>query len=391
MTSASCPSEEELSRALAGGADARVARHLVGCATCRAKQATFRSAIERAKGLPTSLPDRGRRDEVRASLLATAAAEPLGSRGRAAWLMGVVAIGAAAALVSGLERRHVAPEPAPRSHVVVRGGVGARYEITSPPPSEIVRLWEGEIDLDVRPLGPRDRVRVQVGDGEVEVRGTRFQVTARADKLAAVEVTHGRVEVRPAGAVMAVLGAGQTWRAPEVVVVAPALAPPGGAPEGASPRQAGAASARPRHAARAEAGVERALRPTRQETLYDDAWDALRARRFAAAATGFTRVLAEAPVGPFAAEAAFWRATALARGGEADQALVAYREFIGRYKTSPRRGEASAILGWLLVDAQRPEEAAPLFGAALSDPHENVRVSAREGLQAAHGTAAVGR
>ena len=379
MTSASCPSEEELTRALGAGADARVARHLEGCATCRAKQAAFRSAIERAKGLPTSLPDRRRRDEVRASLLATAAAEPLGSRGRAAWLIGFVAIGAAAALVSGLERRRLAPEPAPRSHVVVRGGVGARYEITSPP-WEIVRLWEGEIDLDVQPLGPRDRVLVQVGDGEVEVRGTRFQVTARADKLAAVAVTHGRVEVRPAGAVMAVLGAGQTWRAPEAVI-APTLAPPGGTPEGASPP--GASSARPRHAARAEAGVERALRPTRQEALYDDAWDALRARRFAAAATEFTRVLSEAPLGPFAAEAAFWRATALARGGESDKALVAYREFIGTYKTSPRRGEASAILGWLLVDARRPEEAAPLFGAALSDPHENVRVSARQGLEAA--------
>jgi TolA-binding protein len=389
VTSASCPSEEELSRALTAGAEARVARHLEGCATCRSKQVAFRSAIERARGLPTSLPDRWRRDEVRASLLAAAAAEPLGSRGRAAWLTGFVAIAAAAVLVSGLERRRLAPDTAPRSHVVVRGGVGARYELTSPPPWETVRLWEGEIDLDVQPLGPRDRVRVQVGDGEVEVRGTRFQVTARADKLAAVEVAHGRVEVRPAGAAMAVLGAGQTWRAPEVV--APALAPPAVSAAGASPPQPGAPSARPRHAARAEGGVERALRPTRQEALYDDAWDALRARRFTAAATGFTRVLAEAPVGPFAAEAAFWRATALARGGASDKALGAYREFIGTYKTSPRRGEASAILGWLLVDAQRPEEATPLFGAALNDPHENVRASAREGLQAARRAAAVRR
>ena len=288
---------------------------------------------------------------------------------------------AVAALVVSSTRGRAAPEVAPRSHIVVRGGVGARYEVASPPPWEIIRLREGGINLDVQPLGPRDRVRVQVGDGEIEVRGTSFQVRARGDRLVGVAVTHGRVEVRPVGAAMVVLGAGQTWRASDAVV-APPPAPLVVPPADASPRLPSPSSARPRRVARAEGGVERASRPTRQEELYDDAWDALRARRFAAAATGFSRVLAESPVGPFADEAAFWRATALARGGEAGSALAAYREFLSTYRTSPRRGEASAILGWLLVDAQRSDEATLLFGAALNDAHENVRVSARDGLEA---------
>jgi hypothetical protein len=51
-------------------------------------------------------------------------------------------------------------------------------------------------------------------------------------------------------------------------------------------------------------------------------------------------------------------------------------------RRSQRRGEASAILGWLLVDAHRPREAEALFRAAAADPHANVRASARDGLDA---------
>jgi TolA-binding protein len=379
-----CPSDDELSAALAGGADAGVAAHVATCARCRGRQEALRVAIALARELPERLPEGGRRDEVRASLLAKAAREPVRVRGPVRWIASAVVASAAAmfALWLGHARQ---PWEAPRSRVVVVGGEGARYEMATPPPSETIRLWEGRIDLDVQPLGPRDRVRVQVGDGEVEVRGTRFQVTARDDRLESVEVTHGRVEVRHAGALAAVLGAGQTWR-PPAPGAAPALAPPPIAAETRAPALEPSRAERthePRARSRAiDVGVERALRPTRQEVLYDDAWDALRARRFDAAAKGFARVLAESRSGPLADEAAFWGATALARGGETAKARDAFRELLLAYPRSARRGEASAILGWLLVDAHQPEEAEPLFRAAAADPHANVRASAREGLAA---------
>jgi TolA-binding protein len=420
------PSEEELSRALGPGGDARIARHAEGCEPCRSVQASFRRAIEQTRGLPHALPAPARRDEVRAALLARGAAEPLRASGRRGWLVGLAAL-ATAVLVAAAVKRGREPAPA-RSRVVVRSGVGARWEL-SPPPWETVRLWEGTVELEVEPLGPGERVRVQVGDGEVEVRGTRFQVEAHGDRLVGVEVTHGRVEVRPATGAMTVLGAGQTWRAPAAVaepavaertpaaVAEPAVAErtPGAVAAPAPPAVAEAAPAKEtvpalpppevpaptarelaarlagtsrraakarRLAARAEAGVERALRPTRQEELYDDAWDALRARRFEEAARGFDRVLAASTGGPLADEAAFWRATSLARGGRSDEAVAAFRKFVTAYRASPRRGEASTILGWLLVDRRQPDDAAPLFRGAVNDPDPNVRKSARDGLAA---------
>jgi TolA-binding protein len=123
------------------------------------------------------------------------------------------------------------------------------------------------------------------------------------------------------------------------------------------------------------------LPPSRPEALYDDAWDALRASDFARAAVGFAAVLQSDPSGPLADEATFWRATALARSGSSDRAVATFRDFLARYPASPRRGEASAMLGWLLVDVGQPEEAARHFRAAANDSHQPVRASARHGLQ----------
>jgi TolA-binding protein len=139
-------------------------------------------------------------------------------------------------------------------------------------------------------------------------------------------------------------------------------------------------------AQRASTDVERAANPTRREAQpeaqYDDAWDALRARDYKEAADGFGRVLNESPAGPLADEAAFWRATALARGDDSAAALSAFRQMLDAYPRSPRRGEASTILGWLLIAAHEPTEAEGRFRAAVDDPHEDVRASAREGLDA---------
>jgi len=201
-----------------------------------------------------------------------------------------------------------------------------------------------------------------------------------------VDVTHGRVEVRPSGARVAVLGVGERWRSaveapPEVASPPPVAARALEDPE-APPRRDAEPGSRQRLTPGAGAAVARVLRPTREEALYDDAWDALRARRFEEAAASFGRILAVSPTCALADEAGFWRATALARGGRSSEAITAFGAFLGRHRTSPRRGEASAILGWMLVDARRPDEARPLFRAAVADPHETVRASAREGMKA---------
>jgi TolA-binding protein len=370
-----CPSDLELSRALNDDGDA-VARHVAGCASCRATQDGWRRAIALAKALPTALPDEARLRDLRVSLHAHAAAEPVGAPRAVPWSVAFVALAAAVVVAVGLGWRRNAVDVV-ASRVDLRPSIGARYTIASPPPHEIIRLWDGQLDLDVQPLGPGERVVVTTSDSEVEVRGTRFQLTAREDRLVGVEVTHGRVEVRPKDpkdGTQLILGAGERWTRPPSAP--PAVAPAPDPPAEKTPRPSR------RLALRTESAVERVLRPTRQEALYDDAWDALRARRFDDAALGFERVLAESSAGPLGDEAAFWRATSFARGGEATKAMRAFREFLSQHGGSSRRGEASAILGWLFVDAHRAVEAAPLFRAASDDPRETVRASAKQGLAA---------
>ena len=126
------------------------------------------------------------------------------------------------------------------------------------------------------------------------------------------------------------------------------------------------------------------VRPARaaEEVSYDDAWAALRTGDFPHAATGFARVVLLAPDSPLVEDASFWRAVALARGKRSAEAVSAFHDFLDGYARSSRAGEASAMLGWLLIDARAFDEAARRFDAAAGDPDPAVRTSARAGLDA---------
>ena len=119
-----------------------------------------------------------------------------------------------------------------------------------------------------------------------------------------------------------------------------------------------------------------------EEVSYDGAWAALRIGDFAHAAAGFARVALLAPDSPLVEDASFWRAVALARGKRSAEAVAAFHDFLDGYPRSPRAGQASAMLGWLLIDARALDEAARRFAAAAGDPDPAVRTSSRAGLDA---------
>jgi hypothetical protein len=55
-------------------------------------------------------------------------------------------------------------------------------------------------------------------------------------------------------------------------------------------------------------------------------------------------------------------------------------DFLLRHPDSPRAGEVSVMLGWLLVDSGERARAEALFRAATTDPRSEVRRSAEAGL-----------
>jgi TolA-binding protein len=83
-----------------------------------------------------------------------------------------------------------------------------------------------------------------------------------------------------------------------------------------------------------------------------------------------------------AEDALYWQAVALARAGRSRQAIRAFEGFLGTYADSAHGGEASVMLGWLLLERGDREGAGRRFQAALDDRSPAVRRSAAEGLEA---------
>jgi hypothetical protein len=219
-----CPTAEELSRALAHGSTTGLVEHIASCSRCSDEWDGALRLRALVRALPAPPPARGRALHVRARLVAEAPA----ARRRARVTSGVVAafaaLAAAALVVFAFGLRRAAPRVAPdavgaRYHGAVIAAVGARYARLSAAPDEVVLLESGTIHVEVSPLGTGERFRVRAADGEVEVRGTAFDVAVEGGHLNAVTVQHGRVEVRGAGAGGATLTAGERWHS------APAAAP----------------------------------------------------------------------------------------------------------------------------------------------------------------------
>jgi TolA-binding protein len=305
---------------------------------------------------------------------------------------------------------------------------------------EWVRLSEGTLRVEVRPLAAGERFRLFTGDGEVEVRGTAFEAQVQKDKLRHVLVLHGLVEVRPYSRTAVLLGPLGSWQAEAEV---PAGQPPAGqlhvqqpAPPASAPASTAAASvakapnkegamgskaqavgavAKPPSAvvtkAAAQAQTSVALAPTTSsssatpeptakpasetttarvlaaatrtpaEAAFADGWTSLRHSQYEAAAAAFARVIALGGGEPILEDARFWRGVALARAGHSARAIEALREFMTHHQASPRLGEAASILGWQLLKAGQLDEAERRFQTALRDARPEVSDSARAGLQ----------
>jgi TolA-binding protein len=263
-------------------------------------------------------------------------------------------------------------------------------------PDEIIRLVDGSLTFKVDHLGAGERFRVMTSDAEVEVVGTAFDVTARADHLVGVRVLRGVVRIRPVGGQERLVSAGQSWAAAPPAPPAP-VAPSaqlGAPPPVAPPASAQGARAGPRPPAPASAPAPASMQATRSapgapvppapsaaQQAFDIAWGALRAGAFDRAADGFGRA-AQLGGARVAEDALYWQSVALARAGRSARAIRAFEGFLATYPDSARGGEASVMLGWLLFDARDYPGAARRFRSAVGDPSARVRTSAAEGLAA---------
>jgi hypothetical protein len=408
-----CLDSHQLTKALSLGLQAFEAEHLEGCESCRGQW----QALDRTRGLLKDLPtaelpaDRSR--VLRDAILVRTSAPQERRRPARAWLLATVGAAACLALLLVAKgwlagtptKTPVVAAPVMRGTVAPQGS--ALFTRASSQPDELVRVSEGTLHLKVRHLNPGERFRVVTSDAEVEVRGTAFEVRAHENLLVSVRVTEGLVEVRPAGKPIMLLGPGDEWHAQE----APAAPPPTAARAELPTRPAVAASAparlaygapkstaprsriAPESAARREAEAdplpsEKPVPPPGPEPTdaaerqFQLGWSAMRAHNPKEAARAFAVAASQAGEQPLAEDASFWYAMALERVAHDEAARTALAVFIARYPHSPRLGEASALLGWLLIEIGDKPGATTRFRTAVADPVERVRTSARAGLQA---------
>lgn len=181
-------------------------RHAAGCAECEAELSSLRAL--RSEMLPVDVPRLSdlQRHAQRQEVLRRANGLTTRAPARRTWVIAAtVAAAAAAGIAFGWPRM-----AAPPSRFEVVDVTHARWHAETDGATSRVNLSGGTALFQVEKVKPEARFLVQLPDGEIEVRGTRFVVDVQEGHTRSVVVTEGIVALRIGGG-EALLRAGDRW------------------------------------------------------------------------------------------------------------------------------------------------------------------------------------
>jgi TolA-binding protein len=396
-----CPAGWEITRALSQPeTSADVVRHVRDCSACAGLAAELGTVISvAAELLPVAPMSQASRERIRAALGAASADGATTKRARrssAAWalaagLVGMAVLAGGGAYVARKSAKSQVSEmpQAPTAVAEERGTPSgslakvrlfgeASFRRLADPPDEIVRLASGRAAFEVTHLSSTQRFRVIAGDGEVEVRGTRFEVEARDGILWTVAVAEGKVDVRVGDGVLRLQG-GDEWHRQR----------PSSAAE--RPQKAASSARLAEHELSRDSLHDHGLpqKPQLQASQASQAnrenfalaWAHLRHSEWDEATRDFGAVAAHAHGRALEEDALYWQAVATARAGHTQQASALFETFLQRFQEGAHTGAATLALAWLRFDAGERESARVLFERAARDSSAKVRQGADEGLR----------
>lgn len=195
------------------------------------------------------------------------------------------------------------------------------------------------------------RFLLALPDGEIEVRGTRFVVSVQREQTQSVEVSEGVVALRLKGQAERLLGAGERWMLPESSTAkAPAEATSCNAVPSASASLKRTRSGPPGlpievRADAGGAGEGRAIGASgsAKSERFAAAVDSFREARYAAADALLLAFMNDYPLDARCEDAAFLRAVAHSRMGDAAGAAGLARAYLANFPKGLRRVEASEL------------------------------------------------
>jgi TolA-binding protein len=331
---ASCPRFVEIGRSASPEDVPALRLHLDECVYCQSQWAATKRLIEAARQLPIKAPEAGRRQRARNALLIAA---------------------------TDFNRRRVSPrwlQAAVYAAVILcAAGVLAAVGTVAIP-------WLQKQRGAAPAAADRDRGRLHAK--------ASLQPPAKTETIPAPECGPSSATAAPPSEPVAVVSAEP--QAPQTPIMGKA------AGRQASTRRLRGALASVSHAVPSPKSTHL---PSPAELAFSEGCQALRSADYPRAATAMRRALEAGPTSAVAEDARYWEAVALARQGSVAKARLAMEEFVRLLPGSPRAGEVSAMLGWLLLESREWSAAEQRFRAAENDRAPAVRESARKGLEIA--------
>lgn len=297
-------------------------RHVESCVDCAKEVRALERLRQAFAGLlgPTSSPLDHRRSRLKLLERASTHREPR------RWWVAVAATGAVASIAAAfvfVQHRHPNPKlPVVHSDDVVFEVAdikGGRWSTLATGPSTRLRQTDGTIAVHVEHLGANQRFVLQLPDGDLEVRGTRFTIAVRDGVTEKLDVDEGVVLLRIAGTEH-VYQAGEHWSMP---AIANAPAPT-------------TSVARPTTSVLANNPLPRAS--------FEDAVAAFDVGDYGRADTLLERFVAAHPDDARSEDAAFMRVVAHVRTGDKSGASRLARAYLARWPNGLRAVEARAVV-----------------------------------------------
>ena len=335
---------------LAAKASESFDRHLRLCAECRTQMDRDQELRSLARQLPYRGPGELVLRRLQARLLRDVAMGVRGSRaggvrwafaavagvvGMSAWLLVAMRAAPPAAMASHGSPAITAAAPGAPSQPSTAALAGAivassssRWTQTREAGLERVTLDDGAIRVHVRPQAVGERFLVTLPDGEIEVRGTTFDVAVVHGTTSHVSVDEGIVDLRLRERGTTRLTAHQAWNGPPPEV-------PSTASRSAPVWRAPAPSAVP--------VVRAAPQVVDHDGDYAHAIELLRNGQYDQAASTF-HALAETEPAPQNDDSSFLEAIALARAGRTDAAALVAERHLASFPSSFHRKDASILV-----------------------------------------------